>query len=334
MQSKTGLDFEDAFMYTIDMLEERGYPYQDALYSEETVSVSEKRRLMQRMRRHKIDYGWEKKRDEALRKILTAATDGVAPGGEPASASAGKPENDSEVDFHRPGIMKSVVFRYMKNGSEPHFIIACTSGRERVSPHELMAEFGLSKGESDTLDHRMSSYHMFEATGRWKGEIGPIVADEKLERLDGIYFTNSLMRRSLKEPKKAFDIPYRMDRSMMVRATHLFEVLKQRSSKYRTWSAFEGDVPFEVLEWKVREGERKNGVDYLFAGTTVSYRGREYVIRNPRKGHPGYDRRAHCYGMPVSDGARLLGHVPLPISYQDLESRFDKYLNQFPNSIQ
>ena len=107
-----------------------------------------------------------------------------------------------------------------------------------------------------------------------------MIIDRKLSAIDGIYFAEDLMQDAQKHPTRLYDVPLTKQHSVLVNAADLFSVLQQRSQKYRTNSAREGNIPLEVTDWKVRDVEaERTGVSHLFTGTKVRFRGQEYMIK-------------------------------------------------------
>lgn len=216
------------------------------------------------------------------------------------------------------GIMKSMIMRYQREGEE-RYIVACTLPDKLVDTKELRVEFGLSGDEYRSLTHRdIDDISLLLITGRDRGEIGPLITDRKMSGIEGVYFAEDLMQDAEQHPTKLYDVPLTKEHSILVNAQDLFSVLRKQSEKYRTNSAREGNVPFEVLEWKAKEVDpREAGVRYLFTGTSVRFRGREYELRNPPK-------EVGCVALPIpkeEDGMRTQRAV-LPISYTMLEQRY------------
>ena len=265
----------------LDGLQKKGSRYQLVQYPQETVSCREKERLWQAM---------------DMRNDLA-----------------------SHLGHRAPlGMVKSIVMKYQREGEEK-YIVACTLPDKLVDPKELRVEFGLSREEYKSLTHqRIDDISLLLLTGRERGEIGPLMIDKKMSEVEEVYFAEDLMADAQRFPTKLYDVPLTKEHSLLVNAAHLFQVLREINPKYRTNSAREENVPLKVLEWKVRDVDQaRAGVPHLFTGTTVRFRDREYVIKNPPK-------EAGCVALPIPlevDGIRNQ-RVVLPISYRMLEERY------------
>ncbi len=216
------------------------------------------------------------------------------------------------------GMVKSIVMRYQRE-SEEKYIVVCTLPDKLVDPKELRVEFGLSAGEYKSLTHQgIDDISLLLLTGKQRGEIGPVMIDRKMSEIDGVYFAEDLMADAQRFSTKLYDIPLTKEHSLLANAQDLFQVLRQRNSKYRTNSAREENVPLEILAWKVRDVDQdRAGVTHLFSGTKVRFREKEYMIKNP-------PQEAECVALPIpfeSEGMRNQ-RVVLPISYKMLEEKY------------
>lgn len=220
-------------------------------------------------------------------------------------------------------IAKSLLLQYQKE-NQNHYILACTLSSKKVDLNELRVEFGLSRAEAESLAYKnIDEETLLSTTGSKRGEITPLLAEKKLDNLEGIYFTRDLMIDALNNTK-LYDFPLTLQRSLFVNAANLFYFLQRRNSKYKTSSDLQGGTPFEAIQWKVKEVAHA-GYPYIFTGTEVSFRGQEYLIKNPRQDYG-------CIALPFSrdnEGKHIFEHnemktqrVMLPINYKVLLERY------------
>lgn len=186
------------------------------------------------------------------------------------------------------GMIKSVLFKYAREGEE-RYILACTTSNKTIDLGELRVEFGLSGSESRTLTHRgIDETDLTGIVGQELGEVSPLLVKPNVEELDGIYFTADLMTEARGSPQKMYDVPLTHEAALLANAADLFSVLRDRSSKYRTDPKIEiqlygMDALLKVTEWKVQEDKDPHSErEFRFDGTVVKFRGQEYVIKNPR----------------------------------------------------
>ena len=225
-----------------------------------------------------------------------------------------KRDADAKVD-----IMKTVVFRYQKNG-DYHYIVASTAGNKRVHTHELRVEFGLSREEAKTLTHLgIDEVTLFLVTGTEKGSVSPLLPETRLRRVDGVYFTRDLMDDAILHPEKLYDIPLGLTNSLLVNAAGLYGILRNISQNYRRSLAYEKEVPLEILKWEVQKLDTvKSGVQYNFTNTIVRFQGRDYLLKSPRKS-------AHCMALPlpIEQSGEKTDRVILPLSYDQLVAKYE-----------
>lgn len=219
-------------------------------------------------------------------------------------------------------IVKSLLLRYQRENQE-HYIIACTLASQKVDFNELRVEFGLSRHEAESLNYQSLDESVFMSqTGCRRGEITPLIAEDKQDNVDGIYFTRDLMIDAMDHPHKLYDFPLDLQQSLFVNAANLFYFLRPRSNKYRTSSDLEGVVPFEVIRWNVKEVvPEKSGYPFIFTDTEIEFREQEYRLKNPRK-------NGGCIALPFSrtkEGSIVfenhgmkIQRVVLPINYEIL----------------
>ncbi|MDP3734709.1 MAG: hypothetical protein Q8R37_05765 [Nanoarchaeota archaeon] len=218
---------------------------------------------------------------------------------------------------YRFDIAKSLLVQFQK-GNQNQYILACTLSSKKVDFNELRVEFGLSREEAESLAYKnIDEADLLSITGSRRGEITPLLAEEKLDNLEGVYFTRDLMIDAMNNPTKLYDFPLTLQRSLFVNAATVFYFLQRRNSKYTTSSDLQGGAPFEVIQWKVKKVTNA-GYPYIFTGSEVSFRGQEYLIKNPRQDHG-------CIALPFSrtkQGAKVFENhgsktqrVLLPINY-------------------
>ncbi|MEK6900614.1 MAG: hypothetical protein AABX05_05810, partial [Nanoarchaeota archaeon] len=171
-----------------------------------------------------------------------------------------------------------------------------------------------------------------KVTGKKRGEVSPILATENLADIDAVYFTRDLIADAVKFSGKRYDFPRSLSESEFFNAADLFGHLAKINPKYRTAAEFEKTSPLQIVRWRVKEVDAvKTGYRFLFDGTIVNYRGRDYEIKNPRMKKEGVLRRRkqiNCMAMPLSYTPSGIKHeytergrkrVFLPISYETLE---------------
>ena len=232
-------------------------------------------------------------------------------------------------------MIKSVLIAYQK-GDQEHYIIACTTGRSRIDFAEIAYELSLSKQEAETFSTRLEPYEVEEITGKRVGEVSPLIDVKKLEKIDAVYFTRELMWSA----ERTYDVPLSLSKAILISAKELFQILSQKSAKYKTYSHQgsynikreqehlpETDFSFEVIDnWqKVKPKDSK----LSFIGTKISYDGLTYVLKQPRTKKEGSrSKRVGCIATLLDDDRikhredGRIHRVVLPISYEEMETRY------------
>ncbi|MDP3698524.1 MAG: hypothetical protein Q8R47_02970 [Nanoarchaeota archaeon] len=228
------------------------------------------------------------------------------------------------------GMVKTMLFSYLQEGRE-HYFLASTLAEKQIDYHELRVELGLSGAEAQSINRTLSDSTIEAVLGKKRGAVSPLLIPEYLQKLDAIYFTRDLMDDAAQFPGKKYDLPRSVTVSEFWNAATLFNLLQQKSPRYKRSGSFEKEMG--IATWKVKKiDQEKAGYSYLFGGTTITYRGQEYQLTNPPMKREGVDRKRKqimCTAFPISQTAEWKiqyeytdqgkKRVLLPITYEHLE---------------
>jgi len=237
-------------------------------------------------------------------------------------------------------MIKSVLIAYQKGRQERH-ILVCTTGKSEIDFREVAYELSLSDEEAETLTARLFDYEIEEITGKKRGEVSPLIEESRLEGLEVVYFTRELMRIS----DKIYDVPLSLRESVLVSAADLFSILKERSSKYKTFShdgsyRFKDDkkpdtaddFKFSVLDgWRK---VRKEGEKFSFYGTKIIHGSDTYILKQPRtKKTDSKSKKEGCIAVLLDEDGKKVKREDgreyrtiLPVSYGLVEQMYKTHL--------